>query len=398
MGELKKLSVEDLDVKGKRVFVRVDFNVPQDDKQNITDDTRIKEAIPTIKYLVDKGAKVILSSHLGRPKGKVDPKFSISPAADRLGELMGIKIQKAPEVIGDVVTKMAEALQPGQVMMLENVRFLPGEEKNDPELAKAFASLADFFVMDAFGTAHRAHASTEGVAHYVSKAAAGYLLMKEITYLSNALLENPKRPFTAILGGAKVAGKLEVINNLLEKVDNILIGGGMAYTFLRAMKMEVGKSLVDENLIKDAKEVIKKAVDRDVKWLFPFDHIVTDVVGPEGDVTIVTREGFGNKIGVDIGPSTIEMFSNVIRKSGTVFWNGPMGIFEIPQFSQGTNAIALTIAHSGAISVVGGGDSVSAINKLGLASRFTHISTGGGASMEMVEGKVLPGIAALTDK
>jgi phosphoglycerate kinase len=397
MGEMKKLTIEDLDVKGKRVLVRVDFNVPQDDKLEITDDTRIKEAIPTIKYLSEKGGRVILVSHLGRPKGKVDKKYSIAPAADRLSKLMEKPVMKMNEVIGDSVTKASNGLKDGEIMMLENVRYLAGEEKNDPELSKGLAALCDVYVNDAFGTAHRAHASTEGVAHLVSKAAAGFLLVKEMKYLSESL-DNPKRPFTAILGGAKVAGKLEVIKTLLQKVDNLLIGGGMAYTFLRAMKMEVGKSLVDESLIPEAKNIIKEAVDRDVKWLFPFDHVVTDKIGVDGTPTIVTREGFGDKMGVDIGPSTIEMFDNVIRKSGTVFWNGPMGVFEIPQFAQGTFNIALTIASSGAVSVVGGGDSVAAINKLGIASKFTHISTGGGASLEMVEGKVLPGIAALTDK
>jgi len=397
MGELKKLTVEGLDVKGQRVLVRVDFNVPQNDKLEITDDTRIREAIPTIKHLVERGAKVILVSHLGRPKGKPEDKYRITPAANRLSELMNMPVVKMDEVIGDTVTKAVNAMGPGQIMMLENVRFHPGEEKNDPELSKALAALADLYVNDAFGTAHRAHASTEGVAHLVKKAAAGFLLVKEIKYLSEAL-DNPKRPFTAILGGAKVSGKLEVIRNLLNKVDNILFGGAMAYTFLRAMKMEVGKSRVEEGLIKEAKEIIKAAVDKDVKWLFPFDHVVTNVVGPEGTPEVVTREGFGDRIGVDIGPSTIEMFDNVLKKSGTIFWNGPMGVFEIPQFSQGTFSVALTIANSGAVSVVGGGDSVAAINKLGIASKFTHISTGGGASLEMIEGKVLPGIAALTDK
>ncbi len=397
MGELKKLTVDDLDVKGKKVLVRVDFNVPLDEKQNITDDTRIREAIPTIKAISERGGRVIIVSHLGRPKGKPEDKYRITPAARRLSELMGVPVAKMDEVIGDSVNKAVAGLADGQIMMLENVRFHPGEEKNDPDLSKALAGLCDLYVNDAFGTAHRAHASTEGVAHLVKKAAAGYLLIKEIKYLSGAL-DSPKRPFTAIIGGAKVSGKLEVIKSLLSKVDNILFGGAMAYTFLRAMRMDVGKSLVEEKLIGEAKEIIKLAVDKDVKWLFPFDHIVTDEVGPQGAPTVVTREGFGDKIGVDIGPSTIEMFSNVIRKSATVFWNGPMGVFEIPQFAQGTFNVALAIASSGAVSVIGGGDSVAAINRLGIAAKFSHISTGGGASMEMVEGKVLPGIAALTDK
>ena len=397
MGEMKKLTIEDIDVKGKRVLIRVDFNVPQNENLEVTDDTRIKEAIPTIKYLSEKGGKVILVSHLGRPKGKVDKKYSIAPAADRLSKLMDKPVQKMDEVIGETVTKASLALKDGDIMMLENVRYLAGEEKNDPELAKSLAALCDVYVNDAFGTAHRAHASTEGVAHLVSKAVAGFLLVKEIKYLSESL-DNPKRPFTAILGGNKISGKLQIIRTLLSKVDNILIGGGMAYTFLRAMKMEVGKSLVEEALIPEAKSIIKEAIDRDVKWLFPFDHVVTDSVSSDGAPIIVTREGFGDKMGVDIGPNTIEMFDNVIRKSKTVFWNGPMGVFEIPQFAQGTYNIALTIGTSNVVSVVGGGDSVAAINKLGIASKFTHISTGGGASLEMVEGRVLPGIAALTDK
>jgi len=393
-----KLTVEDLDVVGKRVLVRVDFNVPQDEKLAITDDTRIREALRTIKYLLERRAKVILVSHLGRPKGKVSDKLRLDPVAKRLSELLGQPVIKANDVVGDDAKAKVGALGEGQVLLLENVRFEAGEEANDEGLSKALASMADLYVNDAFGTAHRAHASTAGVARFVSQAAAGFLLVKELEYLDK-IVQNPERPFTALLGGAKVSSKLSVIRNLLDKVDNLLIGGGMSYTFLRAMNMEVGSSLVEEDMIKEAKEIIKLAVDKHVKWLLPFDHVVTDKVAPDAATQIVTREGIGpGLMAVDIGPKTVEMFSNVMEKSKTIIWNGPMGIFEMGPFAQGTYAIAKKMASLSATTIVGGGDSVAAINRLGLASKFTHISTGGGASLEMLEGLVLPGVAALTDR
>jgi len=318
--------------------------------------------------------------------------------AKRLSELLGKPVEKLNEVVGPEVTKRVQAMAAGSVIMLENVRFHPGEEKNDPALAKELGALADLYVNDAFGTAHRAHASTEGVAHYVKQAAAGYLLTKEIKYLAG-VLEKPERPFTALLGGAKVSTKIGVITKLAEKVDNILIGGGMAYTFLRAMNMNVGKSLVEEDRIKDAKEILKVLIDRNVKWLLPFDHVVCDRITPLAVPEIVTREGIGDdRMAVDIGPSTVEMFGNVLAKSKTIIWNGPMGIFETIQFAQGTYGVALRMAATDAVKIVGGGDSILAINRLGLAAHFTHMSTGGGASLEMLEGKVLPGISALTDR
>lgn len=393
-----KLTVEDLNVEGKRVLVRVDFNVPQDEKLAITDDTRIREALKTIRFLLERKARVILVSHLGRPKGKVSDKYRLDPVAKRLAELLGQPVIKADDVVGNDAKAKAAALGEGQVLLLENVRFEAGEETNDEGLSKSLASMADLYVNDAFGTAHRAHASTAGVTKFVAKAAAGFLLVKELEYLDK-VVQNPERPFTAILGGAKVSSKLSVIRKLLDKVDNLLIGGGMSYTFLRAMNMEVGKSLVEEDMIKEAKEIIKLAVDKHVKWLLPFDHVVTDKVAQDSATQIVTREGIGpGLMAVDIGPKTVEMFGNVLDKSKTVIWNGPMGIFEMGPFAQGTYAIAKKMASLKATTIVGGGDSVAAINKLGLADKFTHISTGGGASLELLEGLVLPGVAALTDK
>jgi len=394
----KKLTVEDLDVKEKRVLVRVDFNVPLDEDGHITDDTRIREALPTIKFLIEHKAKVILISHLGRPKGKPSDKLKLTPTAVRLEELLSHPVRKVNSIVGPEAKKAAQELQPGQIMMLENVRFHSEEEANDEHFSRELASLAELYVNDAFGTAHRAHASTVGVTKFLPKAAAGFLIEKELKYLGMAI-HNPKRPFTAILGGAKVSSKLSVITKLAERVDNILIGGGMAYTFLRAMNMAVGKSLVEEDRIKDAKEILKLLIDRNVKWLLPFDHIVTERVTHDAVPKIVTREGISDKHqAVDIGPSTVEMFGNVLAKSKTIIWNGPMGIFEMVQFAQGTHRIALWIADCQATTIVGGGDSIAAINQLGIAHKFTHISTGGGASMEFIEGATLPGIAALTNK
>jgi len=398
LGSAEKLSVEDLKVDGKRVLLRVDFNVPLNDAGAVTDDTRIRESLPTIKFLVEHGARLILVAHMGRPKGKPSDKLRLDPAARKLGELLGKPVRKINSVVGPEAAAAAQALKPGEILMLENVRFEPGEEKNDEALSKALASLAELYVNDAFGTAHRAHSSTVGVAKFLPQAAAGYLMQKELKYLGQ-VLEKPERPFTAILGGAKVSSKLSVISKLAEKVDNLLIGGGMAYTFLRAMHMNVGKSLVEEDRIKDAKEILKLLIDRDVKWLLPFDHVITDKVSADGVPHIVTREGIPEEMkAVDIGPSTVEMFDNVLKQSKTILWNGPMGVFEILQFSQGTYRIALSISACKATSIVGGGDSVAAINNLGIAGKFSHVSTGGGASLEFLEGIELPGIAALTNR
>jgi 3-phosphoglycerate kinase len=392
----RKLTVEDLQVDGKRVLVRVDFNVPLDDAGVITDDTRIREALPTLRSLVARKARIVLMAHAGRPKGKASDKLRLNPMATRLGELLGQPVKKIDACVGPVAKAAVDALKPGEVLMLENLRFHAEEEKNDPAFSKELASLGDMYVNDAFGTAHRAHASTVGVTKHLPQSAAGLLIVKEMKYLGQAM-DNPQRPFTAVLGGAKVSSKLSIITKLAEKVDNILIGGGMAYTFLRAMNMSVGNSLVEEDRIKDAKEILKLLIDKNVKWLLPFDHVITDRIATDAVPRIVTREGIPDGYGAaDIGPSTVEMFGNVLGKSKTIIWNGPMGVFEIIQFSQGTYRIALWMSECKATTIVGGGDSIAAINKLGIAHKFTHISTGGGASMEYIEGVELPGIAALT--
>lgn len=392
-----KLSSEDLKVEGKRVLVRVDFNVPFDEAGRISDDTRIREALPTLKSLLARKAKVVLMAHLGRPKGKPSDKLRLTPTAVRLGELLGQPVRKIDVCIGPAAKQAVDALQPGEVLMLENVRFHAEEEANDPAFSKELASLGDMFVNDAFGTAHRAHASTVGVTKHLAQSAAGLLVVKEMKYLGQAV-DNPQRPFTAILGGAKVSSKLSVISKLAEKVDNILIGGGMAFTFLRAMNMSVGQSLVEEDRIKDAKEILKLLIDRNVKWLLPFDHVVTDRYSRDAVPHVVTREGIQDGFqALDIGPSTVEMFGNVMSKSRTIVWNGPMGVFEWMQFASGTYQVALWASACKAVTIVGGGDSIAAINNLGIADKFTHISTGGGASLEYLEGRELPGIAALTN-
>ncbi|OGC06695.1 phosphoglycerate kinase [candidate division WOR-1 bacterium RIFOXYD2_FULL_36_8] len=398
---MAKQTVEDIkDLKGKRVLVRVDFNVPQDDKLNITDDTRIKAAIPTIKYLSDKGAKVILVSHLGRPKNGPEDKFRMEPVAKRLSELFGKQVQYVKDSIGTEVEKAVASLKEGDVLLLENVRFYKEEEKNDPEFAKKLASLAEVYVDDAFGTAHRAHASTEGVTKYL-KGYAGFLMEKEIKFLGK-LINNPDHPFVAILGGAKISGKIDVIKNLLPRVDTLIVGGGMSYTFFKARNVSVGNSLVEEDKIPVAKEVLKTAIDLNKTVMLPIDHIVADKFDPNANTQLVTRGGIPDGWqGMDIGPDTITKFSHAIKKAKTIFWNGPMGVFEFDKFEHGTFAIAEMIAEAtekGAISVIGGGDSVAAIEKAGLAGKISHISTGGGASLEFVEGKVLPGIACLQDK
>ncbi len=394
-----KKTVEDIDVAGKRVLVRVDFNVPQDDTGAITDDRRIRAALPTIQYLIAHKARVVLASHLGRPKSGPTPKYSLAPVAARLSELLGKPVPLAPDSVGDAVKSLVDALGDGDVLLLENVRFYPEEEANDPAFAAKLASLADVFVNDAFGTAHRAHASTEGVAHHLP-AVAGFLLKKELDYLGSNV-DNPKRPFVAILGGAKVKDKIPVIESLLPKVDTLIICGGMAYTFFKAKGYEIGKSLLDAGSLDFVTTVLETAGD---KLMLPVDVVVAD--GNPFDVapdTLHTDVVGVDKIpaaweGVDIGPITVRTFSAVIAGAETVIWNGPAGIFEFDRFAAGTQGIAQALADSHATTIVGGGDSAAAVEKLGFADKMTHISTGGGASLEFLEGKELPGVAALQDK
>ncbi|KAF0134167.1 MAG: phosphoglycerate kinase [Candidatus Saganbacteria bacterium] len=398
---MSKQTVEDIkDLKGKKVLVRVDFNVPLDDRQNITDNTRITAALPTIKYLIDRGARIILVSHLGRPKSGPEEKFRLAPVAKMLSELVGKKIFSTTDCIGPEVEKVVSQLKDGDILLLENVRFYKEEEKNDPEFAKKLASLADVYVNDAFGTAHRAHASTKGVTKYL-KGYAGFLIEKEIKFLSK-ILNDPIRPFVAILGGAKISGKIDVIKNLLPKVDTLIIGGGMAYTFFKARNISVGDSIVEEDKVQLAKDILKLAIDLNKTIMLPIDHVVADKFDANANFQVVTRAGIpdGWK-GMDIGPNTIVKFGHAIKKAKSVFWNGPMGVFEFENFAKGTLEIAKLVAEitkNGAISIVGGGDSVAAIEKSGLANQISHISTGGGASLEFIEGKTLPGIAALQCK
>ena len=394
---LNKMSLKDIDIKGKRVFCRCDFNVPLDAQGEITDDTRIQAALPTIRYLIDQGAKVILASHLGRPKGKSDPTFSLCPVATRLSESLGQQIIMAPDCIGENIQLLAKQLNNRSVMLLENVRFHPGEAANDPEFAAQLASLGEIYVNDAFGTAHRAHASTEGVAHLLQPAVAGFLMEKELQYLGSAL-ENPHRPFVAILGGAKVSDKITVIENLLNKVDTILIGGGMAYTFLKAQGVEIGTSLVENDRLALAADLLNKAEKSGVKFFLPSDHLVAEKFSADSPATVASNEDFpANGMGLDIGPATIKTYIEQINSAQTVVWNGPMGVFEFPRFAKGTFAIATALAKSSCLSIIGGGDSVAAVNQAKLQDQMTHISTGGGASLEFLEGKDLPGVAALTD-
>jgi phosphoglycerate kinase len=395
-----KLSVQDLNPSGKRVLVRVDFNVPLDENQKITDDTRIRESLKTIQFLSDKGAKVVLCSHLGRPKG-VDEKLRLKPVADRLAELLKKPVKALKDCVGPEVEKEVAALKNGEVALLENVRFYPEEEKNNPEFAKKLAALADIYVNDAFGTAHRAHASTEGVAHLVPQAAAGFLMMKEIEYLGGAL-SNPAAPFVAIVGGSKVSTKMDVIQNLMKIVDVLIIGGGMSYTFLKARKFEIGKSLCENDKIELTKQLMIQAIDTDVPILLPIDHVVADKFDAKANVRTVPRGGIPEGWeGMDIGPATVEKYSHFIKGAKTIFWNGPVGVFEMEPFAKGTFAIAKLMAEAserGATTIVGGGDSVAAVTQMGLSSKMSHISTGGGASLEFMEGKQLPGIVALTEK
>jgi 3-phosphoglycerate kinase len=394
---VNKKTIEDIDVRGKRVLVRVDFNVPLDENGNITDDTRIRAALPTIQYLIKNNAKVILMSHLGRPKGEFDPKYSLAPVAKHLSKLLGQEVIMAKDVIGESAKNAVANMKEGQVVLLENVRFHKEETKNDPEFAKALAQLGDIYVNDAFGSAHRAHASTEGVAHYLP-AVAGYLIQKELEVMGKAL-ENPERPFVAILGGAKVSDKIGVIENLINKVDVLLIGGGMAYTFLKAKGYEVGNSLLEEDKVELAKQLMEKAKEKGVKLLLPVDNVVAEEFKADAPHKVVDSDKIEpGWMGMDIGPKTREMFGEEIKKAKTVVWNGPMGVFEMPAFAEGTKAVAKYVSECGGTTIIGGGDSAAAVEQLGFADKMTHISTGGGASLEFLEGKVLPGIAALNDK
>ncbi len=394
---MNKQSVKDIPVRGRRVLVRVDFNVPMDDSRNITDDTRIRAALTTIEYLRGEGAKVILASHFGRPKGQINPKYSLAPVATRLGELLGQDVPMAPDCIGPEVEKEVSQLQEGQVLLLENVRFHAEEEKNDSEFAKALARLADIFVNDAFGTAHRAHASTEGVAHYIP-AVAGFLMQKEVEVMGKAL-EEPARPFVAIIGGAKVSDKIGVIENLLNKVDALIIGGGMANTFLKAQGFFVGKSLVEEDKVPLAKELLAKARELKVELILPKDCVAAKEFKADAPYrTISVSEIAEDEMALDIGPESAETFSRSIETAQTIVWNGPMGVFEMENFAKGTEKVAQAVAKCPGITIVGGGDSVAAVEKMGVSDQLTHISTGGGASLEFLEGKVLPGVAALKDK
>jgi phosphoglycerate kinase len=405
---MSKLSIRDIELANKRVFIRVDFNVPlTEDGAEITDDTRIVATLPTIEYALRQKAKVILASHLGRPKGKPNPKYSLRPVVDRLRELLdkkeddySINVGFSPDCIGEIAGEMSRQLESGQVLLLENLRFHAEEEANDPHFSKDLASLADVYVNDAFGSAHRAHASTEGITHYLKPAVAGLLMEKEITYLGKAL-EAPEKPFVAIIGGSKISGKIDVIDNLLDKVDTLVIVGGMAYTFQRALGITTGKSLVEEDKIDMAKAALDKAKAKGVQLLLPVDNILADSFSPDAktqpwDTSINFPADWQ---GLDIGPKSVAAIEKVVSTAKTIVWNGPAGVFEFPKFAVGTNAIARAVAmNKSAISIIGGGDSVSAINQAGVADQITHISTGGGASLEFLEGKKLPGVEALTDK
>ena len=393
-----KKTVRDVDVKGKRVLCRCDFNVPQDKETGaITDDNRIVAALPTLNYLLDNGAAVIACSHLGKPKGERKPALTLAPVAKRLSELLGREVIFASDVVGEDARAKAAALKPGQIMLLENLRFEPGEEKNDPAFAKALADMADLYVSDAFGTVHRAHASTAGVAAYLP-AVSGFLIEKELSIMGKAL-QDPKRPLVAILGGAKVSSKIGVINHLLDIADTIIIGGGMAYTFIKAMGGSVGTSLLEEDRLDYCREMMEKAKAKGVKLLLPEDTLCAAEFSADAKPELVPTMAIpADRMGMDIGPKTIETFSAAVKDAGTVIWNGPMGVFEFPAFAEGTRALAKALAESNAITIVGGGDSAAAVAQLGYADRMTHISTGGGASLEFLEGIELPGVACLLDK
>lgn len=396
-----KLTIDDIPLKGKRVLVRVDFNVPLDEQQHITDDTRIRESLPTIKKILKDGGRAVLMSHLGRPKGKPKPEFSLKPVADRLAALAGSPVRFASDCIGPEAESAAAALRDGECLLLENLRFHKEEEANDGEFARKLSLLGDVYVNDAFGTAHRAHASTVGVTKHLKTCAAGYLMRKELEYLGRAV-ETPARPYVAILGGAKISGKIDVIRNLMTKVDALLIGGGMMFTFYKAQGKEIGASLLEADKIDLAKVILDEAAAKKVRLLLPVDCVAAEKFENTAKAHTVNSDGIpAGWMGMDIGPETAKLFSNEIRKAKTVVWNGPMGVFEMPNFAQGTIMIAKALAEAtsrGAVTIVGGGDSAAAITQAGLADKVSHVSTGGGASLELLEGKVLPGVAALTDK
>ncbi len=397
---MRKLTIDDLDLRGKRILMRVDFNVPLDENLNVRNDARIVESLPSIKKVITSGGKLILMSHLGRPKGKVNESMRMKPAAERLGKLLGKAVLTAPDCVGPEAKKVVDTMKPGDVLVLENLRFHPEEEANDPNFAKQLAELGDVYVNDAFGTAHRAHASTEGITKYFKQCASGYLMEKELKYLGMAV-GKPERPFAAILGGAKISGKIDVIQNLLDKVDFLLIGGGMSYTFYKAMGQEIGNSLLEADKIDLAKQVLADAKAKGVELILPVDNVVAKeiVAGAETKVVPAGQIPAGWS-GVDIGPKTVELFKQKVMTAKTVVWNGPMGVFEVDEFAKGTNAVALTLAEAtstGVVSIIGGGDSAAAIEKAGLSKKVSHVSTGGGASLEFLGGLVLPGVAALTD-
>ena len=391
-----KLSISDLDLRGKRVFMRVDFNVPIEGGR-ITDDTRIEASLPSIRYVLEKGGRLILASHLGRPKGKPEPKYSLKPVAARLSELLGKQVAFAPDCVGPEVEKMVSSLRDGDALLLENLRFHAEEEKNDPAFARQLAALCDVYVNDAFGTAHRAHASTAGITKFVKQAAAGFLMQKELEALSHALTKAEK-PYVAIVGGAKISDKIELIENLLNIATTILIGGAMAYTFFRARGLETGKSLVEVEKIDLAKELLARASQKKVPIELPVDHVVAPGLdSTDSQVTPVDRTP-ADRMGLDIGPETVRRYSEIVRRAKTIVWNGPMGVFEKPQFAEGTFAIARAVAESNAFSIVGGGDSAAAVAQSGVESKITHISTGGGATLEFLSGRKLPGVEVLTEK
>jgi len=397
---MKKLSIDKVDLKNKRVLVRVDFNVPLDKNLNITNDIRIVESLPTIKKIIDSGGKVVLMSHLGRPKGERKPEFSLKPVAKKLSELLGKEVKLAPDCIGSETEKVVNDMKTGDVVLLENLRFHKEEEKNDAGFAKNLARLGDVYINDAFGSAHRAHASTEGVTKFIKISAAGYLMQKELDYLDTALA-SPDRPYCAILGGAKISGKIDVITNLLDKVDTLIIGGGMAFTFFKAQGKEIGKSLLEEEKLDLAKQLLEKLNSSNVKFLLPVDVVAADEFKNDSPSITVSVDNIpADKMGLDIGPETIKLFSKEVLNSKTIVWNGPMGVFEMENFAKGTFEIAKMLAkvtESGAVTVIGGGDSAAAISKAELEKKVSHVSTGGGASLEFLEGKTLPGVTALTD-
>jgi len=396
--QLAKLSIADVSIAGKRVFIRVDFNVPLDKQGHITDDTRIRASLPTIQYATDRGAQVILASHLGRPAGKVEPRYSLTPVAECLSGLLGKNIPLADDCVGPTVEALVGQMRAGDILLLENLRFHTEEEKNDAMFAQRLARLADVYVNDAFGTAHRAHASTEGMTKFLPVAVAGLLMQAELTHLGQ-LLEAPERPYIAILGGAKVSDKIGLIFNLLPQLNRVLIGGGMAYTFLVAQGVPVGNSLVEADKVDAARDILTRATALGVTVQLPEDHVIAERLDASATIQSVPKDGIPSGwIGVDIGPQTVEAFRKAISEAKTVVWNGPMGVFEIVPFARGTNAVAMAVASSRATTIVGGGDSVAAVNQVGVADHITHISTGGGAFLELLEGRELPGVTALTDK